>query len=94
MTDDAFERRARRFEEAIMFLVGMAATPWDVFSSNPEKYASTERFLQIAVEILDDLGAHLVARFGDASIENYRDVAIALGRRGVVDPELELREGL
>jgi len=62
MTDDVFERRSRRFCEALDFLERMRKTPWEVFEREPEKYASTERFLQIAVEILDDMGTHLVAR--------------------------------
>ncbi len=74
MTDEVFERRTRRFEEALEFLERIAETPWERFSSDPEKYASAERFLQIAVEVLSDLGAHVVARVAAGPVDRYRDV--------------------
>jgi uncharacterized protein YutE (UPF0331/DUF86 family) len=42
--------------------------------TDPEKYASTERFLQLAVGILDDLGADVVARARVGPVASYRDV--------------------
>ena len=59
-------------------LEGLARTPWERFEADPEKYGSAERFLQVAVEILDDLGAHLVARSGAGPVERYRDVPARL----------------
>jgi uncharacterized protein YutE (UPF0331/DUF86 family) len=88
MTDDVFERRSRRFCEALAFLERMRETPWEVFEREPEKYASTERFLQIAVEILDDLGTHLVARHNLGAVGRYRDVPDALALAGVIDNRL------
>jgi uncharacterized protein YutE (UPF0331/DUF86 family) len=74
MTDDVFERRTRRFVETLEILERLRSTPWERFSTDPEKYGSAERFLQVAVEILDDLGAHLVAKFGAGHVERYRDI--------------------
>ena len=74
MTGEVFERRTRRFEEALEFLERIADTPWERFSGDPEKYASAERFLQIAVEVLSDLGAHVVARVAAGPVDRYRDV--------------------
>lgn len=85
MTDDVFERRTRRFHETLAILEGLARTPWERFESDPEKYGSAERFLQVAVEILDDLGAHLVARSGAGPVERYRDVPARLLETGVLD---------
>jgi uncharacterized protein YutE (UPF0331/DUF86 family) len=83
MTDDVFERRTRRFVETLEILERLQSTPWDRFSTDPEKYGSAERFLQVAVEVLDDLGAHLVAKTGAGPIERYRDIPdrlLAAGR--------------
>jgi uncharacterized protein YutE (UPF0331/DUF86 family) len=52
----------------------LAQTPWERFASEPEKYGSAERFLQIVVEILDDLGAHLVGKLALGPIDRYRDI--------------------
>jgi uncharacterized protein YutE (UPF0331/DUF86 family) len=83
VTDDVFERRTRRFLETLEILERLRRTPWERFAAEAEKYGSAERFLQVAVEILDDLGAHLVARLGAGPIERYRDIPdrlLAAGR--------------
>lgn len=41
--------------------------------------------VQLAVEILDDLGTHLVARQGGAPVERERDVPERLEEVGVID---------
>lgn len=87
MTNDVFERRTRRFEETLEILEGIADTPWERFSSDPEKYGSAERFLQVAVEILDDLGAHLVAQRGAGPVDGYRDIPERLLVHGLIDKE-------
>jgi len=78
MTDDVFERRTRRFEEVLGILEGLAETPWERFTTDPEKYGSTERFLQLAVGVLDDLGAHVVARARLGPVSSYGDVPARL----------------
>ena len=87
MTDEVFERRTRRFEETLEILRGIADTPWERFRADPEKYGSAERFLQIAVEILDDLGAHLVAQRGANPVDSYRDIPERLVVLGSIDEE-------
>ena len=87
MTDDVFERRTRRFAEVLAILDALAETPWERFRSNPEKYGSAERFLQVAIEILDDLGAHVVAREGLGAVEHYRDVPTRLHAAALLTTE-------
>jgi uncharacterized protein YutE (UPF0331/DUF86 family) len=83
MTDDVFERPTRRFVETLEILERLRRTPWERFSVDPEKYGSAERFLQVAVEILDDLGAHLVARFGAGPVDRYREIPDLEDLRGL-----------
>lgn len=87
MTGDVFERRTRRFEETLGILQGIAETPWERFASDPEKYGSAERFLQVAVEVLDDLGAHLVARREAGPVDSYRDIPQRLLALGAIDDD-------
>ncbi len=96
MTDDVFfERRTRRIEEALQFHEGVADTPWERFASDPEKYASAERFLQIAVEVLSDLGAHVVARVAAGPVDCYRDVPDRLLEAGrLTETQAELWRGV
>ena len=85
MTADVFERHVRRFDEVLGFLDRLAETPWERFRDEPEKYGSAERFLQAAVGVLNDVGAHLVARSGGEPAGTYRDVPRRLLESGVLD---------
>ena len=85
MTDDVFARRTRGFEESLAILEGLARTPWERFEADPEKYGSAERFLQVVVGLLGDLGAHLVARSGAGPVEHYRDVPSRFVEAGLLD---------
>lgn len=85
MTADVFERHVRRFDEVLAILERLAATPWERFRDDPEKYGSAERFLQVAIEVLNDVGAHLVARRGGEPVAGYRDVPRRLREDGVLD---------
>lgn len=85
MTADVFERHVRRFDEVLGFLERLAETPWTRFRDDPEKYGSAERFLQVAVEVLNDVGAHLVARQAGEPVAAYRDVPRRLLEAGVLD---------
>ena len=85
MTADVFERHVRRFDEVLGFLERLAETPWERFRGDPEKFGSAERFLQVAVDVLNDLGAHLVARSGGEPAGSYRDVPRRLLEAGVLD---------
>jgi len=85
MTADVFERHVRRFDEVLGFLERLAETPWERFRDDPEKYGSAERFLQVAATVLNDVGAHLVARSGGEPVGAYRDVPRRLLEDGVLD---------
>ena len=85
MTADVFERHVRRFDEVLGFLERLAETPWERFRGDPEKFGSAERFLQAAVDVLNDLGAQLVARSGGEPAGSYRDVPRRLLESGVLD---------
>ena len=55
---------------------------------NPEKYGSAERFLQLAIEAVNDIGGHLVADLGLGDVDWYRDVPEILYEAGYIDGEL------
>lgn len=82
VTDGAFESRIRRFQEAIAVLETLALTDQEAFLADPVKWGAAERFLQMAVEILTDLGAHVVVRGGAAKIVRNRDVPDGFLERG------------
>lgn len=55
------------------------------FVGNPERYGSAERFLQLALEALTDMGSHVIADF-NLGVVNWRsDIPVLLEEHGAID---------
>ena len=69
-------------------LDGLSRVPLDdlqAFSKNPIVEAAAESYLRRALEALLDLGRHILAKgFGEGPSE-YKEIAVLLGRAGVLD---------
>jgi len=59
------------------------------FISNPERYGSAERFLQLAIEAMTDIGSHIVADLNLGVVNSYSDVPNILARRGYLNNSLK-----
>ena len=52
-----------------------------------EKLWSVEHGLQLTVQLVIDMGNHILAAIGEQEIEDYVDVIDKLGERGIIPPE-------
>ncbi len=68
--------RLRRYDEA-------------TFLADPEHYGSAERFLQLAIEALNDMGGHVVADLQLGRVRWARDIPRLLREKGYLDSRLE-----
>jgi len=75
-------------DEYLAILRELRQIPRDVFLRDPLKYGSAERFLQLAIEAVNDIGSHLVADLGLGSVDWYRDVPQRLYDAGYIDQEM------
>ena len=84
---EAIRERLRKLEEVISGLESIGSRP----ASDLRDEWATERGLQLAAEILFDVGNHiLTARFG-VSAKDYEDVLEQLRAQGVIDGALRER---
>jgi len=60
-----------------------------VFLAYPEHYGSAERFLQLAIEAITDMGNHVVAEEELGVVNSYADVPALLGEKGYIDTQLQ-----
>jgi len=56
---------------------------------NPERYGSAERFLQLAIEAITDMGNHLIADLELGVVNCYRDIPSLLAAAGYLPRDLE-----
>jgi uncharacterized protein YutE (UPF0331/DUF86 family) len=75
-------------DEYLDILEALRGYSIDQFLANPERYGSAERFLQLAIEALLDVGSHVIAELELGTIETYSDIPQLLADRGYVDAVL------
>lgn len=85
---EVIRKRLQKLDEYLAILYRLRDTPREQFLADPEKYGSAERFLQLAIEAVNDIGNHLVADLGLGQVEWYRDIPEALYAAGYIDASL------
>ncbi len=85
---EVIRKRLVKLDEYLDILRQLRDTPREEFLANPEKYGSTERFLQLAIEAVNDIGGHLVADLNLGTVEWARDIPERLYQAGYIDKDL------
>lgn len=88
---EVIRRRLQKVDEYLDILDGLRRYDLSEFLASPERYGSTERFLQLAVEALLDVGSQVIAELGLGTIETYGDVPRIFVEKGYVDSGLAER---
>ncbi len=81
-------RRLDQLSEYLEILDHYRAYSLEEFLADPERYGSAERFLQLAVEVILDVGNHIVADEQLGRVEKSRDVASLFLSKGFIDDQL------
>ncbi len=85
---EVIRKRLAKLDEYLDILRQLRTTPREEFLTNPEKYGSAERFLQLAIEAVNDIGGHLVADLNLGTVEWTRDIPERLYEAGYIDRDL------
>lgn len=85
---EIIRRRLEKLDEYLAILRQLQRYSYDEFAANPERYGSAERFLQLAIESLNDLGNHVIAESGLGTVEWYSDIPSRLCEAGVISTEM------
>ncbi|MGB9633922.1 MAG: DUF86 domain-containing protein [Chloroflexaceae bacterium] len=78
---EIIRRRLEKLDEYLAILRQLQRLQrysYDEFAANPERYGSAERFLQLAIESLNDLGNHVIEESGLGTVEWYGDIPAAV----------------
>jgi len=88
---EVLRRRLDKIEEYLSILDRLAGYPLDAFLEAPERYGSAERFMQLVIEALLDMGSHVIAELDLGRVESYGDVPRILREQGYLSRDLEER---
>lgn len=84
---EIIRRRLEKLDEYLAILERLRGYSLEEFMADPERYGSAERFLQLAIEALLDMGSHVIAELGLGSVESYSDIPKILANAGYIERE-------
>ena len=61
--------------------------PYEEFTSDFKVHGAAERYLQLAIECIIDIGNHIISALQLRKPERYRDIPFILGEAGVIPQE-------
>ena len=88
---EAVRQRLLRLETVVSQLEELARLPVEALRSGFRDAWAVERGLQLAAEILFDVGNHVLSAHFGVSTKDYEDILVQLGRVGVIAPSLAER---
>lgn len=84
--------RLAALNEYLVILRPFATVDVETFTGDPRTYGSAERFLQLAIEAVFDIGTHCLAALGLRRPSTYGEILPALAEAGII--RSETAEGL
>lgn len=85
---EVIQKRLEKVEAYLAILEKAKRYSREEFLADPERYGSAERFLQLTIEALDDIGSHLVADLDLGVLDSAADIPRLLHEHGHVDAAL------
>ncbi len=86
---EVLHKRLAKLDEYLAILHQIRQYSYREFLDNPERYGSAERFLQLAIETLTDLGNHVIAELQLGNVDWYSDIPHCLCEAGYIDNQTE-----
>lgn len=81
-------RRLRRLDERVARLRAIAERGREDFLEDRVSQAAAERLLQVSIQIVLDIGAHILSEKGVLDWEEYRQIPERLARERVIERDL------
>jgi len=85
---EVIRKRLNKLDEYLQILYGLQKYTLEEFLSDPEHYASVERFLHMAIESTIDMGGHIVSGLGMGEVNWYSDIAAIMEEKGYISVDL------
>lgn len=86
---NVLRRRLDKLNEYLSFLREAQEHSYSAFVNDPYPYGSVERFLQLSIEALNDMGSHVVVDENLGPIERGRDLPGVFESEGLIKEEMK-----
>ncbi|HLR76504.1 MAG TPA: DUF86 domain-containing protein [Balneolaceae bacterium] len=86
---ELLRRKLQQLDEYLGFLEQIKEKPKELFLNEPQMWASTERFLQMALEVINDMGSHVIADENLGTVEQYRDIPKIFAEQNWIDVDIK-----
>jgi len=86
---EVIRRRLEKLDEYLSYLEDVQEYDQQKFLANIETWASAERFLQMAVESVNDIASHIIADEKAGTINQYRDIPEIFFEQNWINDELK-----
>ncbi len=87
INQEIIRKRLNKLDEYLDILKNLSNYSFEEFVNDPERYGSTERFLQLAIESIIDIGTHIIADEALGNVNWYSDVPKILAEKGYITSE-------
>lgn len=85
---EMIRKRLNKLDEYLEILRRLQRYTLEEFLADPERYGSAERFLQLAIEAVTDMGNHVIAALDLGVVDWYSDIPRILAEKGHLSPDL------
>ncbi|MEA3349579.1 MAG: DUF86 domain-containing protein [Chloroflexota bacterium] len=85
---EIIRKRLNKLDEYLDILYKQQEYSFGTFIGDPEHYGSTERFLHLAIEAINDIGNYIIADDALGNVDSYGDIPSILCENGVIDQEM------
>ncbi len=86
---EVISKRLRKLDEYLTILNKLRRYSFDEFISDPEHYGSVERFLQLSLETIADIGNHIISDLELGEVSWHRDIPSILQKNGHISQQME-----
>lgn len=89
---EVIEKKLSEFDEYVLYLENIQNTlHLESFLEDTQQQWSVEHGLQLCIQMVIDLGSHILVSLNLNNIQDYSDVGKKLGKHGILEAELSKR---
>ncbi|MBE0461568.1 MAG: DUF86 domain-containing protein [Candidatus Aminicenantes bacterium] len=88
---EVIQKKLQELKRYVKELENLKNIPFDEFSSSLTKQWMFHHGLQLSIQLLLDIGNHILAAIGENQIEEYVDVIDKLGEKGIIPIDFSKR---